>query len=62
MFITHPETLREVAVSQLKSLSTSKDAEHLLAEGPNKKKEPKTSFDETLKGLLNVPPPKKEEK
>lgn len=56
------ETLREVAVSQLKSLSVSKDAEHILVESPNKKEASRATFDNQLKGLLSVPPPKKDGK
>lgn len=52
--------LRKEAITQLKSLENSVYAEHKNIESPNKDGLPKSTFDQQLKGLLNVPPPKKE--
>lgn len=54
-------TLRREAISQLKSLERSQIAEHQLIESPNAAKETQSEFDQKLKGLLNVPPPKKDQ-
>lgn len=58
------QNLRDIVLSQLKSLASSTDMEHKLTESPNKKEEiaPTNSFDNSLKGLLRVPPPRKDEK
>ncbi len=54
-------TLRRESISQLKSLEHSLLSEHQLIESPNlpeKKNQSLTQFDQQLKGLLSVPPPR----
>ena len=62
--------LREISISQLKSLANTKDIELALAESPHKQKESPqhvdsntlTSIDKLLPGALSVLPPKKDDK
>ena len=62
---TRLETLGRIAISQLKSLESSKEAIDRNIQSPNMTK-PKhieeNTFDQNLKGLLAVPPPQKENK
>lgn len=51
--------LRNEAISQLKSLENSSFSEHQYIDSPNKEIK-KNSFDQHLKALLKVPPPKKD--
>lgn len=53
------KALRDAAISQIKSLENSAYQDHENIESPNKKGIPTNTFDQRLKGLLNVPPPKK---
>jgi len=47
----------------LGSLSKIKDIDTILSDSPNRPiDEPSGTFDQNLKGLLNVPPPNKDEK
>ena len=52
--------LRRESISQLNSLKNSPLLEHQLIESPNKPDKTLSGFDTTLRGLLNVPPPKKD--
>ena len=52
--------LRQISIETLKSLSHTKDIETLLAESPNTKTISKEKFDQQLKGLMSIKPPKKE--
>lgn len=62
--------LREISISQLKSLANTKDIELALAESPHKQKESPqhvdsntlTSIDKLLPGAPSVLPPKKDDK
>ena len=55
-------TLRRESISQLKSLENSLLEEHQLIDSPiiQKQDEQQSTFDTKLKGLLSVPPPKKD--
>lgn len=53
-------TLRRESIIQLQSLKNSPLVEHQLIESPNKPDKGLSNFDTTLKGLLSVPPPKKD--
>lgn len=55
-------TLRRESITQLNSLKNSPLLEHQLIESPNLPVEKLSTFDQHLKGLLNVPPPKKDTK
>jgi len=58
------KTLQTVATSQIKSLSTSQAAQILNATSPNRQLHPgkpeQNTFNQQLKGLMAVPPPKRE--
>ena len=56
------QILREQAISQAKALKASTDLQHQFIQSPIaiSSEEKKSNFDETLKGLLSVPPPKKD--
>lgn len=54
--------LREIAISQLKSLSKTKSIEHLLAESPNKPTvEPSPDSNQKIKESLDDIPPKEDD-
>lgn len=53
-------TLRRESITQLQSLKNSPLLEHQLIESPNKPDKELSNFDNALKGLLSVPPPKKD--
>ncbi|MBL7747647.1 MAG: KilA-N domain-containing protein [Chitinophagaceae bacterium] len=53
-------TLRRESITQLQSLKNSPLLEHQLIESPNKPDKELSNFDTALKGLLSVPPPKKD--
>jgi hypothetical protein len=54
------QALRDAAISQLKSLENSAYQDHENIQSPNANAMNLNAFDQQLKGLLNVPPPKKD--
>lgn len=54
------KALRDAAISQIKSLENSAYQDHENIDSPNKKAMTLNTFDKSLKGLLSVPPPKKD--
>ena len=54
------QALRDAAITQLKSLENSAYQDHENIESPNKTGMSLNTFDKNLKGLLSVPPPKKD--
>lgn len=54
------KALRDAAITQVRSLENSVYNDHENIESPNKTAMSLSTFDKSLKGLLNTPPPKKE--
>ena len=59
-FQTRLTALKNLAISQLKSLETSSFQEHQFIDSPLSDKKKESEFDRNLRGLLSVPTPKKE--